>query len=147
MGDGEFRAPLKNQKGETSMTNNTLMKSIRLAALAAVSLVPAMACSYSASSPAVGAGGGNVAIQIYTQPGCAWQVTSSAEWLQIFSSRSGSGSGTVYVYVAPKSGAARASYINVMVPNVYLNVNNCLGTRSGCGNGSQMAARSTVTEY
>ena len=125
------------------MTSNFLMKSIRFAALAVVTLVPAMACTYSASAPVVGAGGGNVAVQVYTQPGCTWQVTSSADWLQIFSARSGSGSGTVYVYLPPDKGAARASYINFVVS---MATGPAIGGRSATV--SQVTvARSVVTQY
>ena len=125
------------------MTCKLLMK---FAGLAAFTLLPAMACSYSASSPVVGAGGGNIAIQIQTQPGCSWQVTSSAAWLEIYSARSGSGSGYVYVYVTPDKGAARASYINVVAP--VMTCGPSFGTRSStCNTSMQATARATVTEY
>ena len=96
------------------MTSNFLMKSIRLAALAAVTLLPAMACTYSTSSPVVGAGGGNTAVQIYTQPGCPWQMTAGAEWIEIYSARSGSGPGTVWAYLPPHNGV-RQAYLNIVV--------------------------------
>jgi hypothetical protein len=125
------------------MTNNFLMHSIRLAALAAATLLPGMACSYSTSSPTVGAAGGNTAVAIYTQPGCSWQVSSGAAWLQIYSARSGVGNGTVYVYVSPNRGGARTATINGLV------YSGCsgLGGRS-CGPGQEFVAfRSTVTEF
>lgn len=129
------------------MTSNFLMKSIRLAALAAVTLLPAMACSYSASTPApVGSGGGNTTVQIYTQPGCPWQVTSSAGWLQPFLNRSGSGPGTAYVYLTPDEGAPRQGYINVVVYSGTLNSSFIPG-RSSVTGGPTIVFRSLLTEY
>jgi hypothetical protein len=129
------------------MTSNFLMKSIRVAALAAVTLLPAMACTYSASTPApVGSGGGNTTVQIYTQPGCPWQVTSSAGWLQLFLSRSGSGPGTAYVYLTPNEGAARQNYINVVVYSGTLS-SSFLPTRSAVTGIATIAFRSLLTEY
>jgi len=119
------------------------MKSIRVAALAAVTLLPAMACTYSASTPApVGAGGGDFAVQINTQPGCAWQVGAGAAWMDIYSARTGSGAGIIYVYIAPNNGAVRQAYVNVLVSSTCTYF-----TRSCGGGGSVIAARSLFTEY
>jgi hypothetical protein len=124
------------------MTSNFLMNSIRLAALAAVTLLPSMACSYSASAPAVGPSGGNIAVQVYTQPGCQWQMTAGAGWLEIFTARSGYGPGTVYVYVAPDRGGAREAYMDVVA---FAPPSGNIGGRSS--GGSFVAARATVLQY
>ena len=124
------------------MTSNFLMKSIRLAALAAVTLLPAMACTFSASSPVVGAGGGNTAVQINTQPGCAWQVTAGADWIEIYSARSGNGPGTVWAYLPPHNGE-RQAYLNVVVTGSSIQT---LGGRSTTVSTSTVF-RSLVTEY
>jgi hypothetical protein len=125
------------------MTSNFLMKSIRLAALAAVSLLPAMACTFSASSPTVGEGGGNTAVQIYTQPGCSWQVTAGAAWIELYSAHSGTGTGTVYIYLPPNGPAARQGYLDVWVTGTPSPV---LGGRSTTVS-SSIVFRSLVTEY
>jgi hypothetical protein len=125
------------------MTSNFLMKTIRLAALAAVTLLPAMACTFSASSPVVGAGGGNTAVQIYTQPGCSWQVTAGAAWMELYSARSGSGNGTVYVYLPPNGGGARQAYLDVWVTGTPSTI---IGGRSTVVS-SSIVFRSLVTEY
>jgi hypothetical protein len=117
------------------------MKAIRLGALGAVSLVPAMACSYSATAAAVGAGGGEIAIQIYTQPGCEWQAAPTASWMSIYSGRAGNGTGTVYVYVQPNRGFTRVGNIDVLVQEP----SNNIGGRSG--GGSTIATRASVNEY
>jgi hypothetical protein len=67
-------------------------------------------------------------------------VSSSAAWLDIYSARSGSGSGTVYVYVAPDYGAAREGTINVLVPL------GCINFTRNC-NVDEIVFRSTVTQY
>jgi hypothetical protein len=126
------------------MTSNFVMKSIRLALLGAVTLIPAMACSFSATSVTAGAGGGNVAVQVYTQPGCSWQLTAGASWLQIYSAHTGTGSGTVYVYVAPNRGATRSAYMNVLVYGSGSGANSIPGRSSV---GPIIASRSVVTEY
>jgi len=50
-------------KRRTSMKTNLLMNLIRMAPLSAFTLLPGMACSYSATSQAVGAGGGYATIR------------------------------------------------------------------------------------
>jgi len=90
------------------MNTNFLKNGIRLAGLAAVALLPAMACSYSATSPVVGAGGGNVAVQVYTQPGCTWTAEDTS-FSSVFSGRIGRGSGVVYMYVRPNPGRTRSA--------------------------------------
>src|ERR1700730_7435788 len=97
------------------MKTNILMNLIRLAALASSTLLPGMACTYSASSPQVGAGGGYVAVQVYTQPGCAWELTGGNQNLSIRSARQGRGSGSVTLYAAPNYGAARTFRLNGVV--------------------------------
>jgi hypothetical protein len=78
----------------------TQLKWIRLAALAAVSMLPGMACTYSAAanSPTLGPSGGYVSVTVYTQPGCRWSITKNAAWLS--SQNYGAGSGTIYIAAA-----------------------------------------------
>ncbi len=130
------------------MKTNNLMNLIRLAALASLSLLPGMAaCTYSATSPVVGSGGGYVAVSVYTQPGCAWQLDGGS-FATAVSSRAGSGSGTVTLYVAPNpSKSARYSYFNGFTPAGYVNPNYIPGRSGIAGGGQTLVFRSTVSEY
>ena len=123
------------------MNTNSLKNVIRLAALASFSLLPGMACSYSATSATVGAGGGYVQINIYTQPGCMWQVGNSS-FVSVVSNRQGYGNSAVKVYVAPNRGAVRTATLNGLayVPPT-------IGTRSGGPGGWVTLFRSYITEY
>src|SRR5579859_6115378 len=100
------------------MNTNFLKNGIRLAGLAAVALLPAMACSYSATSPVVGAGGGNVAVKVYTQPGCAWTAEDTS-FSSVFSGRQGRGSGVIYMYVRPNYGRARSALVRGYITSAY----------------------------
>ncbi len=124
------------------MKTNLLMHLIRMAALSACTLLPGMACSYSATSPAVGAGGGYATIQVYTQPGCAWQVTGSHQYMSFVSANQGRGSGAVRISLQPNYGTTRTLRLNgvVYVPPT-------LGGRSGSPGGWITAFQSNVTEY
>src|SRR5262245_10313376 len=124
------------------MKTNLLMHLIRLAALSACTLLPAMACSYSATSPAVGAGGGYATIQIYTQPGCAWQVAGSHEYVSSVSANQRRGDGAVTLYLQPNYGTAR---ILRLTGSDY--VAPTLGGRSSSPSGRITAFQSNVTEY
>jgi hypothetical protein len=78
------------------------MNCLRLAFLAAATLMPGMAaCTYSASAnaPTLGAAGGYVSVTVYTQPGCRWTVSKPETWATPTQSY-GTGTGTIYVYVA-----------------------------------------------
>lgn len=124
------------------MKLNSLMNLVRLAAISAGALLPGMACTYSATSPVVGAGGGYATVAVYTQPGCVWQAAESGGFVSIVSSRQGVGTGSVRVYVAPNgSRAARTAYVRGLVyaPNANF------GTRSG--GGYVFVFQSNVTEY
>ncbi len=94
------------------MKTHFSMNWIRLAALAAVTLMPGMACSYSASAnaPTLGAAGGYVSITVSTQPGCRWSVTKPGAWVS--SASSGIGSGTMYLAVA-STRVARSGLVRV----------------------------------
>jgi hypothetical protein len=103
------------------MKTNILKNSIRLAALAAITLLPRMAhaqsykpCTYSASSPSIAAAGGYVTMQVYTQPQCQWQVVGGAKDMRIYSGNAGRGNGVVTLYVAPNMGPARTFLLSVM---------------------------------
>jgi|HubBroStandDraft_3_1064219.scaffolds.fasta_scaffold132870_1 hypothetical protein len=95
------------------MKTSISLKWIRLAALAAVSVLPGMAaCTYSASpnSPTLGPSGGYVSVTVYTQPGCRWSITKNAAWLS--SSNYGVGSGTIYI-AAASTRSARSGIVRV----------------------------------
>jgi hypothetical protein len=128
------------------MNTNILKNGIRLAALAAFTLLPGMACTYSATSPVAGAGGGNVAVQVYTQPGCAWTAEDSSI-ASVYSGRQGRGSGTFYMYVRPNSGRARSAPVRGM--NTVYSAPVQIGTRSGGGGGytTLVVFQSTLTQY
>jgi hypothetical protein len=124
------------------MNHNFLMTSIRLAALAAFTLLPGMACTYSATSPVVGAGGGNVAVQVYTQPGCAWIAEDSA-LASVYTSRFGRGSGAYWMYVRPNAGRTRTAPVRGYV--VTAPSNQITGRSSG--GTFQTVFQSTLTQY
>ena len=110
---------------------------IRLAVLAAVSLVPGMAaCTYSASAnaPTLGPAGGYVTVSVWTQPGCRWSVNRPATWLAP-SSMYNTGTGTVYFYVA-STRAARS-----VIEHVY---NDYISSEFTFSDGS-IGGRSSVT--
>ena len=122
------------------MNTNFLKNGIRLAALAAFTLLPGMACTYSATSPVVGAGGGNIAVTVYTQPGCTW-TAENASFGSVFSGRYGNGSGTFYMYVSPNYGRARSAVVRG-----YNTVQSYqIGGRSGPT--VQIVFQSTLTQY
>ncbi len=127
------------------MTRNFLTISIRLAALAAATLLPGMACTYSASAPVVAAGGGNIAVQIYTQPGCSWDVSAATAWTSVISARTGTGNGTVYVYVSPNRGGTRTGYIDDLVYESGSSPVIC--GRSACGGAYVSIRIGSVTQY
>jgi hypothetical protein len=86
---------------------------LRLAALAAVSVLPSMAaCTYSASAnaPTLGAAGGYVSVSVSTQPGCRWSVTKTVGWIS--SQTYSSGAGTIYLAVG-STRAARSGIVRV----------------------------------
>ena len=122
------------------MNTNFLKNGIRLAALAAFTLLPGMACTYSATSLVVGAGGGNVAVTVYTQPGCAWTAEDTS-FGSVFSGRYGHGSGSYYMYVRPNTGRARSAVLRG-----YNTVqSNQIPGRSGST--VQIVFQSTLTQY
>lgn len=86
------------------MKRNILTTLMRSAAIAAFSLAPGMACTYAATSAAIGAAGGNVAIQVATQPGCGWRAVESGSVAIIRSGSQGIGSGSMTLYFGPNSG-------------------------------------------
>lgn len=95
------------------MKTSISMNCLRLAALAAVTLMPGIAaCTYSAypNAPTLSAAGGYVAVSVVTQPGCRWSVNQPDVWATP-TQRNATGSGTIYVYVAatrtPRSAVER----------------------------------------
>jgi hypothetical protein len=117
------------------MKTSISMNCLRVAALAAVTLMPGMAaCTYSASSnsPTLGPAGGYVAVSIATQPGCRWSVSQAGVWITP-AQREGTGSATVYIYVAPTRTARSAVervYSDYVSTEVTLS-NGTIGGRSG----------------
>ena len=92
------------------MKTSISMNCLRLAALAAVTLMPGMAaCTYSAypNAPTLTAAGGYVAVSVVTQPGCRWSVNQPDTWASP-TQRSATGSGTIYIYVAATRSARSA---------------------------------------
>ena len=122
------------------MNTNFLKNGIRLAALAAFTLLPGMACTYSATSPVAGSGGGNVAVTVYTQPGCTW-TAEGASFGSVIAGRQGRGSGTFYMYVSPNSGRTRSAVVrgyNTVISN---------GIPGRSGPTVQIVFQSTLTQY
>jgi hypothetical protein len=123
------------------MNTNFLKNGIRLAALAAFTLLPGMACTYSATSPVVGSAGGKVAVTVYTQPGCAW-TAEGASFGSVIAGRQGRGSGTFYMYVSPNSGrAARSAVVRGY------NTVQSYGIPGRSGPTVQIVFQSTLTQY
>jgi hypothetical protein len=122
------------------MNMNFLHNGIRLAALAAFTLLPGMACNYSATSPVIGPGGGNVAVTVYTQPCCAWTAENTA-FGSVYSGRQGYGTGTFWMRVNPNNGRARSAVVRG-----YNTVqSNPIPGRSGPT--VQLVFQSTLTQY
>ncbi|HWX77254.1 MAG TPA: hypothetical protein VNY32_07250 [Candidatus Acidoferrales bacterium] len=99
------------------MNAHRKMNWMKLTVVAAGLLLPGMAhaCTYqlSYSYTPVAATGGSAAVQIYTQPGCAWSVSEGFGWLAVTSAKRGTGSAAVGFYVAPNSArSARTGWIN-----------------------------------
>lgn len=62
---------------------------------------------------AVGASGGQAAIQVSAATGCAWTAASNAPWLIVTGGASGSGSGVVQVTIEANSGPARMGNLTI----------------------------------
>ena len=125
------------------MNKQTLMNMIRSAALAAMAAIPGMCCSYSVSMPAIGSGGGVVAVAVNTSANCAWDLTHSQTWLSAYGSQHGVGPGYVYLYASAYGGrTARTQPIHVTVTSPC----NSIGTRSTCV-GTVIAASTTAVQY
>ena len=122
------------------MKTNLFVKSIRLAALAALTLLPGMACTYSATSPVVGAQGGNIVVKVYTQPGCPWTAQDSS-FSSVYAGRYGYGSGDFWMYVRPNTGRARSELLR----GYTISQSNQIPGRSGPT--VQTVFQSTLTQY
>ena len=136
------------------MNANWKMNCVKLAALTAGLLLPGMAhaCTYqlSYSYTPVAATGGSSAVQIYTQPGCAWAVSEGFGWLAVTSAKRGTGSASIGFYVAPNNNrSARSGWINGF-PALYVGGTNPSGcfNRSGCPTvPSGPTFRLTIAQY
>lgn len=67
---------------------------------------PSPSCSYtvSATSLAVGPGGGTSTITVGSAPGCAWTAASDRAWMTLPNGSSGNGNGVVTVAISPNDG-------------------------------------------
>ena len=80
-----------------------------------VTVAQSPGCSVAVSPTNVSAGAQGITsnIQITTAAGCGWAATSSASWITIGGTASGSGPGPMQVIVAANSGPARTGSISV----------------------------------
>lgn len=126
------------------MNKQSLMNSLRAAALAALAAIPGLSCTYSVSVPAIPATGGYVYVSVNTQPGCGWELSRSGSFLSYYSGRTGAGPGTVILYAAPDNGAARSATVGVSAP-----AGSCgLGSRSCVvGYSPYYSATTTAVQY
>src|SRR5512134_3952364 len=59
-----------------------------------------------ATPPMIDAGGGSGSFAITTQPECAWDVSTTANWISALSPASGQGAATVSFQVSANDGAS-----------------------------------------
>ena len=124
---------------------------MKLAVLAGGLMLPGMAhaCTYqfNYSYNPVAAAGGYAAVQVVTQPGCAWSVSEGFSWLAITSARSGHGPANVSFYVAPNpTRAARKGWINGFAGLNLGGNSNCIPGRSNNCGSQYPAMRLTLVE-
>jgi len=136
------------------MNANRKMKCMKLAVLTTGLLLPGMAhaCTYqlSYSYTPVAATGGSAAVQIYTQPGCAWSVSDGFGWLAVTSAKRGTGSASVGFYVAPNnSRSGRTGWINGFPGLVGGGGADCFSRSSqgGCQPAPGPTFRLTIAQY
>ena len=107
-----------------------------LAALAAFTLLPGMACTYSATSRCRRRWQ-ECRRYDYTQPGCAW--TTETPRSGPFSGRFGRGTGSYYMYVGTTLAERDRPYCGATTVQ---------STKSGrSGSGVQIVFQSTLTQY
>jgi hypothetical protein len=72
-------------------------------------------CTYSIdpASGSVGAEGGEVTVQVSTQPGCGWSASSNVGWVSIIEGVTGSGSGAARLAVTANTGTARTGTVTI----------------------------------
>lgn len=75
----------------------------------AFSVTPSCSYALTPATQSVSTGGGGASVSVTAPAGCAWNATSSAEWLTIVSGGSGSGSGTIGLSAAANPQAASRS--------------------------------------
>jgi hypothetical protein len=75
----------------------------------------ASTCSYvlSATSLAVGAGGGSPTVTVTTDSACSWTAASNAAFITVASGASGTGNGTVTLNVSSSAGASRSGTVTI----------------------------------
>lgn len=77
---------------------------------------PVPACSYSISpaGSALGPGAGaGIIVSISATPGCSWTTVSNDSWITVTSLKTGTGDGSVRLYVAPNPGNARNGTVTI----------------------------------
>ena len=72
-------------------------------------------CKYDVKPDHYDAGPGpdDVRIDVKARPGCTWTTTNSAPWVTIFEGRTGSGDGTVRLFILPNFGDKRDTVITI----------------------------------
>jgi hypothetical protein len=141
------RLPIAKEK---KMKTSISMNCVRLAVLAAATLMPGMAaCTYSASAnaPVLGAAGGYVSVTVSTQPGCRWSVAKPGTWLS--SAASSAGSGTMYL-LAASTKVARSGIVRVypdLITNEISLTDGEIGGRSATGLLLRPILQFTITQY
>ena len=60
-----------------------------------------------------GSGGGRLSVDVSTLTGCAWTATSTVNWIEIQSGRSGNAGGTVVLDVSANAGAERVGQVTI----------------------------------
>ena len=75
----------------------------------------APACAYALTPPGVtlSAAGGATAVDVATQPACAWSAVSRVPWITVTSNQSGSGNARVELAVGLNDGAARSGTVTI----------------------------------
>jgi len=94
-------------------------------------LTPASAaCSYSVSPTSLQAPifGGNLVVNIQTDPACSWTVSGLPSWITLSGVTTGQGNSSITLVVAANAGAARS--ITIQVGGISVTVNQ--GAPSGC---------------
>ena len=82
---------------------------------------PTPSCTYSlsASSASFASAGGTGSVNVYTQSGCGWTVSSNQNFVSLLSGASGSGNGTVTFWVNQNTGTSARSAALTIAGNIF----------------------------